>query len=63
MDSDLLLDQIVLQCRDDLAALWEKALVTWARSQVSRRIALRCCIAEKRSLQLLLDRWQQRDAP
>jgi hypothetical protein len=45
--------QVALE--DKVREEWNRAVVTWARSQVSRRIALRCAECEQRALMILIE--------
>jgi hypothetical protein len=40
---------------DDMQAEWRRGIVTWACSQPSRRVSLRCAAYEERSLMILIE--------
>jgi hypothetical protein len=46
---------MLVALEDKMQDEWSRAVVTWARSQVSRRIALRCAAYEERSLMILIE--------
>lgn len=51
-------DLAALVVRD--RSLWEDSILTWAHSQRSRRIVLRCAAYEQRALDVLLDSLDER---
>jgi len=49
-------DAAMLQAAEDLMHVqWSKAITTWAVSQRSRRIALRCAWYEERAFLMLIE--------